>query len=78
MCNSIEQGQRFCSLYPKPWGGQYLYKGRLSRYIRSESDALYDAVNKSLQSFDLVFRLGCIVFDRDRFRQRGQGCSAVT
>ena len=55
-------------------GKYYVYKWRFSRYVCSESDALYNAVNKSLQSFDLVFSLGYVVFDRDRFRQGRESC----
>lgn len=55
-----------------------IHKGYSSRYVRSEFDVPYDAVNKRLQSFDLIISLGDVVFDRDRFCQSGKGCSAIT
>ena len=59
-------------------GVSYVYKGGSQDEFRSESDALGNAINKVLQSFGLVFSLGYVVFDRDRFRQSGKSCSAIS
>lgn len=60
------------------WKGNVCTKGVFSRLADSESDVFDNAINEGLQSFDLAFSLGDILFDRDRFRQSGKSCSAIT
>ena len=55
-----------------------IYKIGVPKHIRSVTNVLDNTVNERFQPLGLVPSLSCIVFDRDRFRQGGKGCSAVT